>query len=202
MVHFRQLSTAKQCEWIDRLFARLSAMYGAKFVAAWEGFDLSGVKSVWMEDLAEFTPAEIAAGVNACKTREWPPSLPEFIRLCRPSIDYERAFHDACDQMRRRERGEDSWPSAAIYWAAVGLGRDLIERPYADLRARWAKAMDDAVAAIRAGSTPDFVPARAAALPAPGKATPDRETVQANLDRIKAMVGLVAESKIASRDAA
>lgn len=202
MVQFRQLSTAKQCEWIDRLFARLSAMYGSKFVAMWEGFDLAGVKSVWVEDLAEFSPAEITAGVNACKTREWPPSLPEFIRLCRPSIDYERAFYDAVEQMRRRDKAADKWPSAAIYWAAVSLGRDLIDRPYPDLRVRWAKAVDDAISAVKTCIKPDIIPPRLDALPAPGKATHDLEKTRENLSKLKAMVGIVAESKTIHGDAA
>lgn len=195
VVKFEQLSTAKRSEWIDRLFARLGAMYGSKFKAMWDGQDIAGVKSVWMDDLAEFTPAEITVGVNACKTREWPPTLPEFIRLCRPSIDYERAFYDAIDQMRRRDSGNDDWPSAATYWAAVSIGRDLVCRPYVELRARWSKAVDDAVAAIRRGDIPDSVPARLSALPSPGQSSPDRATVRANLERLKAMVGAVVESK-------
>jgi hypothetical protein len=196
VVQFRQLSTAKQSEWIDRLFARLGAMYGSRFVAMWEGQDMAGVKSIWVEDLAEFTPSEITAGVNACKTREWPPTLPEFIRLCRPSTDYERAFYDAVNQMQRRESGSDHWPSAAIYWAAAGLGRDLVSRPYVEIRARWAKAVDDAIAAIKSGELPDAVPARMVALPSPGATTPGKEAVAANLARLKAMVGIVADGKV------
>jgi hypothetical protein len=202
VVTFEQFSQVKQSEWIDRLFARLGAMYGSKFRAMWEGQDIAGVKSIWMEDLAEFSPAEITAGVNACKTREWPPTLPEFIRLCRPSIDYERAFYDAIEQMRRRDNGADLWPSPAIYWAAVSIGRDLSSRPYVEMRARWAKAVDDAVAAVKAGTKPNTVPARLTALPAPGDTTPDRETVRANLERLKAMVGAVVESKTEARGAA
>ena len=202
MVQFRQLSTAKQSEWIDRLFSRLSAMYGSKFVAMWEGFDLSGVKSVWVEDLAEFSPSEITAGVNACKSREWPPTLPEFIRLCRPSTDYERAFYDAVDQMARRDRGEDEWPSPAIYWAAVSIGKDLRDRSYPELRTRWAKAVDDAIAAVRSGSRPDSVPARTVAISAPGQTSPDRDKVRANLDAIRAMVGMVVDAKSAGRESA
>jgi len=195
VVQFRQLSTAKQCEWIDRLFARLSAMYGSKFAAMWEGFDLAGVKSVWVEDLAEFSPSEITAGVNACKTREWPPTLPEFIRLCRPSIDYERAFYDAVEQMAKRTNGTDTWTTPAIFWAAVSLGGDLSNRPYHDLKTRWAKALDDSVAAVRSGDKPNHVPTRLEALPAPGKATLDAEKTRENLERLKAMVGLVAGAK-------
>lgn len=173
-------------------------MYGNKFATMWDGQNMAGVKSVWMEDLAEFSTAEIAAGVGACKTREWPPTLPEFIRLCRPSIDYERAFYDAVEQMNKRNKGDDKWPSAAIYWAAVSLGRDLIDRPYPDLRARWAKAVDDALAAVRSGAKPDTVPPRLEALPEPGKATLDAEKTRENLGRLKAMVGMVAGAKTVS----
>lgn len=193
---FQQLSTAKQYEWIDRLFARLGAMYGSKFKSMWEGQDIAGVKSVWMEDLAEFSPDEIKAGVSACKTREWPPTLPEFIRLCRPSIDYERAYYDAMEQLSRRNRKEpESWPYAALYWATVGISYDLLNRPYVDMKKRWAKAMDDSLLAVRNGERPNVVPANLAALPEPGKSTIDAETMRKNVDHLKEMIGGFAKSK-------
>lgn len=195
LVRFQQLSTAKRSEWIDRLFARLGAMYGNRFASMWEGQDMAGVKSVWMEDLAEFTPEEITAGVAACKTREWPPTLPEFIRLCRPSIDYERAYHDAIEQMIRRDRGQDVWPYPALYWAAASLGNDFRAKPYADLKSRWRKAMDDATEAVRTGAKPNEIPPRREALPAPGKTTLSREVVAENVARLKAMLEPVVQAK-------
>ncbi len=76
-------SSALPEEWIERLFARFEAMYGAKFADAWKGCDLRNVKVVWAETLGSLGRDELSAGVAGCMTREWPPTLPEFVKLCR-----------------------------------------------------------------------------------------------------------------------
>lgn len=67
---------------IDRLFARLEALYGAKFADVWKNCDLENVKSVWADELGGMTRDELLAGLNGCKMKDWPPTLPEFIKLC------------------------------------------------------------------------------------------------------------------------
>ncbi len=76
-------SSALPEEWIERLFARFEAMYGARFADAWKGCDLRNVKFVWAETLGSLSRDELSAGVAGCMTREWPPTLPEFVTLCR-----------------------------------------------------------------------------------------------------------------------
>jgi xanthine dehydrogenase iron-sulfur cluster and FAD-binding subunit A len=76
-------SSALPEEWVERLFARFEAMYGAKFADAWKGCDLRNVKVVWAEALGSLRRDEITAGIAGCMTREWPPTLPEFVKLCR-----------------------------------------------------------------------------------------------------------------------
>jgi hypothetical protein len=195
VVQFQSLSTAKQSEWIDRLFSRLWAMYGNKFSQMWAGLDMTEVKETWRDYLAELSQDEIRAGVDACKTREWPPTLPEFVKLCRPAIDYERAFYDAVEQMQRRETGEDEWTTAAIYWAASSLGNDLKTRPYSEMKARWAKALDDAIKAVKSGARPGEVPQRLEALPAPGESTLTREQIAQNVEKLKSMLSGVSLNK-------
>ena len=70
VMKFETLSTAKQSEWIDRLFSRLWAMYGNKFSQMWAGQDMADVKATWRDYLADLSPDEIRSGVDACKTRE------------------------------------------------------------------------------------------------------------------------------------
>lgn len=71
--------------WIERLFNRLSAMYGSKFADLWRGTDLENVKRTWAEKLGGFVdrPDIIRYALDACDDRPWPPTLPEFIGLCR-----------------------------------------------------------------------------------------------------------------------
>ncbi len=68
---------------IDRLFARLEAFYGSKFADTWKNCDLENVKSVWADGLGGMTRDELLAGVMGCKGKDWPPTLPEFIKLCK-----------------------------------------------------------------------------------------------------------------------
>ena len=71
--------------WIEKLFGRMFALYGAKFADAWKGCDIDEVKSVWAEKLAGFhaMPNCIKTAIDACDDRPWPPNLPEFLQLCR-----------------------------------------------------------------------------------------------------------------------
>lgn len=68
---------------MERLFARFEAMYGAKFADAWKGCNLANVKTVWAEALGACSRDELAAGIAGCMAKEWPPTLPEFLKLCR-----------------------------------------------------------------------------------------------------------------------
>lgn len=71
--------------WIERLFGRLEGLYGAKFHDAWRGTDTENVKRTWAEKLGGFAdrPEALKAALDACDDKPWPPTLPEFIGLCR-----------------------------------------------------------------------------------------------------------------------
>lgn len=157
----------------DLVVAELRLMYGSKFAQAWEGLTPREVKEAWNQMLAGFTEVEARVGIVACLSRDWPPTLPEFIRLCRPWMSPEVAFHDAVMGMTARRRGEiGNWAHPAIYWAAVGVGtHDLLNCGYGVLKGRWERAFGDEMA--RGQWHP--VPTPAAALPAPGatQATPE-----------------------------
>lgn len=162
-------STGVPLSWVEKLFERLSAYYGARFADMWRGCDLNGVKQVWATELGSYSREEIARGVASCSTRDWPPTLPEFLKLCRPAIDYERAFLEAIEQMRKRESGGDAWSSPAVFWAACTLGSDLRAHPYQSIKGRWQAALDEAIDGIRTGRLPAEVPPRMVSLPAPGQ---------------------------------
>ena len=158
--------------WVERLFARLSALYGARLADLWRGADLEEVKDVWAVELADLSGEEIARGLAACRDRKFPPTLPEFRELCRPPIDFEAAFREACEQTRLREMGLDRWSSPAIYWAAARIGNwDLRDSSYQAIAKRWQAELAVALEEQRAGRLPEIPPARPT-LPAPGKTTP------------------------------
>lgn len=77
---------------------------------------------------------------------------------------YAELFRCAVDAMIcRRERQPANWPSAAVFWAAMEMGPDLLTHDYGELAGRWRLMVD--VHAHRLDPIPDVAPNRA--LPAP-----------------------------------
>lgn len=179
VVRLSELSMERRGEWVDRLFARFSAMYGARFADMWSGGDLGLVKSVWADDLAGYGTDEVARGVEACRSLKFPPTLPEFLLLCRPPLDAESAFNEAVQQMALRDQGRDVWSHPAIYWSAVTIGAfDLRNATWSAIKPRWSRVLQ---AEMSKGEWP-AVPPRLEALPAPGQ-------IAANPEKVRAMVG-------------
>ncbi len=178
-------SSALPEAWIDRLFARFEGMYGAKFAAAWQNCDLRNVKAVWAEDLGGYSGQEIAAGIAKCRELDWPPTLPEFLKACRPPIDYHAALLEAIEQMARRDSNRDQWSHPAIFWAATRIGAfDLSRMTAKELEPRWRKEFGEQMALWQ---WPE-IPVRREALPAPGQTHSrdvGKETVAAMLARLK-----------------
>ena len=163
---------------IDVLFNRFDGMYPGKFRAHFTGEQsIANWRSAWAQAFAEegFLMEEIALGLRVCRrSSDWPPSLPEFLKMCRASIDPESAFREAVSQMANRSMGiPDAWSHPAIYWAAVEFGTwDLHSVAYARCKARW-----DRILAAKWGERCAPVPVALLALPSPGETTPDPETI-------------------------
>jgi len=158
---------------IDYLFEKLDFFYPKRWRDQFESpthIDL--LKQCWGEELDEqgITFDEVKQGLKRCVAMyDWPPSFPEFVKACRPSLDYERAFLEAIEQMRLRDSGKDRWSNPAIFWAATKLGSDLKNNPYQSIKIRWKDALDKAIEDVISGTLPSAVPARLTALPSPGK---------------------------------
>lgn len=81
-------STSLPAEWVNRLFARMVAIYGSQKVGAmWEDSDIESVKAVWGQALGRFQPGSIGGAIQRLidSGNGWPPTLPEFVELCRQS---------------------------------------------------------------------------------------------------------------------
>lgn len=133
-------------EWIDRLFERLWAVYGTKFSDFWKGQELQSVKDMWAREMAGFTAEEIRAGLRAMRRSNpaWPPSLYEFLDLCRPPLDHEAAFYAAVKGCHARRLGEPGqWPNRAVYWAVQDVSpADVLGSTWPQIRARWITALE------------------------------------------------------------
>jgi hypothetical protein len=124
--------------WVARIFDRLTAQLGAKVADLYAGVPAENVQAEWAEALAGFAPAEIERGVRACQTRIFAPTLGEFLRLCRPGLDPELAWFEACEGMRAREAGElGEWTHPAVYRAAGQFAFELKTSSLQPVRRRW-----------------------------------------------------------------
>lgn len=163
--------------WAARIIDRMKALYGAKFADQWGALDPEAMAWAWAEELSGYSGEEIARGLKACRQRPFPPTLPEFLVLCRPQIDPQVAFHEAVHCLGRRQRGErGDWTHPAIFHAAVSVGaHDMLHATYGQLRSRWGRALDDQLAK----GAWDPIPDAQQALPAPRKtAESDREAAR------------------------
>lgn len=170
-------------EWAERIFQRMENFYLSKWVDSFGSIPRQRVKQAWSEELAGYSAQEIKRGLEACRTKIWPPSLPEFMLLCRPVADAKTEWAEACEQMRIRleGKGADIWSRPHVYWAAVSIGwYDLNSTAWEQIRTRWTKAIENAKT--------DPIPEYRAALPAPGRQTVTREEAADRMKELRTAV--------------
>lgn len=154
---------------MEHLYARMDGLYPGKWKCNFVGETaMSNWEHAWAEAFDEegIRPADIALGIqNSRRMFDWPPSLTEFLRACRPYLEPDVAFFEAVRGMQARERGErGEWSHPAIFHAAVAVGRfDLLKQAYQQMEGRWKKAL---TAQLALGAWAD-IPDPAPALPAP-----------------------------------
>jgi hypothetical protein len=170
--------------WVESLFEKMLFEYGKKFSDQWGGADAEGLKVHWANRLADMTGDELKRGVAALAGRDWPPTCPEFHKLCRPPVDSTVAYYHAVNGIQARERGEvGEWPHPAIYWASVKVGAyDLKTQSYSQIKVRWEHALADE---MEKGEWP-AVPEPLVALPAPGKSEMSRENAAKMVQQLQA----------------
>lgn len=148
-----------------RLFEFMTGMYGSRFTDAWKGVKQEIMQGVWEKEIANYTMKEIATGVEACKRLKYPPTLPEFLMLCRPPVEPEDAFYEAVEQMKKRAVGLDVWAHPATFYAASELSFELRTRSYDQIKYRWQRALARAQSGIQNGTLSREIPRAKLALP-------------------------------------
>lgn len=105
--------------WVERIFAAMQGRYGSLWLDRWrtgetitrggKTFDagLLNAKAMWAADLGGFAqePHRIARALDACKARPLPPTLPEFVEMCRQQVaeqGYARLTHAHPDAQTRQ----------------------------------------------------------------------------------------------------
>lgn len=168
-----QLAKSSTCEplpmpWIERLFSRLHGFYAAKFAEQWKGADIGMVKALWAEELGGYSPAEIAAGLEGCRKRDWPPTLPEFLKLCRPPLNHTMLWYEAQTAARERDQGKvGTWSAPWVFAAFREMAFEVRSGEFGKHGERWRFELERAKSAFERGEIPDEIPEPSKALPEP-----------------------------------
>jgi hypothetical protein len=169
--------------WVVTLFEKMLLDYGKKFTDQWGGADSNALIAYWSASLAGFTGAELDRGVAAMDSQEWPPTLPQFKRMCRPPLDPMVAYYAAITGLQARQSGRMGvWPNPAVFWAAMALSADLNGQSYAVVRTRWEKTLEEW---LQKGEL-DPIPEPLVALPAPGRTRLAVDEAQQRLSDLQA----------------
>jgi hypothetical protein len=135
-------TTALPESWVERLFERMLLTYGKKFSDQWGAADTDSLIAFWSQDLSGYSSVELKRGLDALATRDWPPTLPEFKKLCRAPVDSLVSYYEAVNGVQARAAGEfGKWSHPAIYWAAMPLSIDLGSQSYSQIKPRWERAL-------------------------------------------------------------
>lgn len=208
-------STATLSVWIDprksddpalnglSLMNRLWNQLDGMFIGRWarnfpDERAMDNWVTVWAQAFVDegITPEEVARGLTALRRSKYMPDLPEFLELCRPRLSDEDAYYEALKQIQLRRApfkrdGElvtaDQWSDPAIYWAAVSMERDLLNMPYAQLKSRWSKALENARRNPK-GAVPEY----RIALPKQGTCSITPEEQKRVINELMASLGKVA----------
>lgn len=178
-------------EWVEDLFGRLAAILGARLADVFAGADTDAVKAEWAQALLGFSGPEIKRGLAATRThsaRGFAPNLPEFLHLCRPSLDPEVAWDEGHLGMKARADAQAfDWSHPAVYWAARDFGHELrVGEPFAKHRKRWEVRLAEWFAAGRWAAIPEVKQRLEAPQPAQGALVPgSRDAALAQLARVR-----------------
>ena len=77
-------STRLPDSWVESLLARMLATYGQKFRSQWADVPPETLRETWAVALGRFDGARIKWALEQMvATCPWPPTLPEFVAMCR-----------------------------------------------------------------------------------------------------------------------
>ena len=121
--------------WIEKLFQKFEDFYGAKWAAQYGDFPRDRVKRTWGEELYGFAeiPGAIVKALDAQKSSQFPPTLPEFLTLCR---DAARRAGDSLPALPHKQTAAETahqHEMARRLTESVGAGKVR-----ADINTHWA----------------------------------------------------------------
>ena len=168
---------------IRHIIREMQMLYGNAFKAKWGDIPLRDMEDFWERKLAGFSREELGRGFKALAKQKYPPTLPEFMALCRPPVDNVKAYHEAVKGLQERRLGrKGEWSHPAIFWAASRMAFDLLNHTYQQCKARFERELDRELEA----TTWQEIPEASHALPPPKV---DREKAKADAEAALQRIG-------------
>lgn len=108
-------------QWVERIWERFALVYGhTRTAPMFDGADIAEVKAFWAHQLSGFSGATIGAALRALVDRadSWPPTLPEFVQLCR---QFNRPEHAQSAMLPAPPVSEESRSAASAALEAISI---------------------------------------------------------------------------------
>lgn len=138
LVNKSSTSTDPLVEVVENIHASMLLAYGKKYTDMWAGSTADQIINFWVTGLRGYTPREVKRGIDAGMACDWPPTLPQFQKLCRPPVSETAAYYEAMAGLVARAKGEfGDWSSPAVFWAASHLKVELMSQSYTQIKDRW-----------------------------------------------------------------
>lgn len=96
--------------------------------------------SIWTQAIGKLSDQEVKSGVAECVNQglEWPPSLPEFVRMCRESgVDWKPAFDRLIQRKPAIDRVEKLTRHECGYQIKTQLSADKAEKRFKSVYLRY-----------------------------------------------------------------
>ncbi|MBU9403774.1 hypothetical protein KTE13_28925 [Burkholderia multivorans] len=77
--------------WVEALFSKMAAFYGSRFASMWNGVNVIEVQRAWAIELGKLSRDQLKAGSDNLTALPKPPTLPEFVSLCRQARSEQAA---------------------------------------------------------------------------------------------------------------
>jgi len=107
--------------WVDRIFEKLTLVYGRDFLRRWDGIPIADVKADWAKELAGFEqlPESIAHALKNLPHAD-PPNVYQFRDLCRraPPKQFLKLEAPRADQAAAREEISKILAGLTAKWAS------------------------------------------------------------------------------------
>ena len=168
---------------VEHILMEMKMLFGNQFEKQWGSIEFPQMIQFWERKLEGFTREELFRGYRALTKLKFPPTLPEFMALCRPPVDKVKAYHEAVKGMQERKLGrKGEWSHPAIFWAASRMAFDLLNMTYQQCKARFERELDKELEA----TTWQEIPEASHALPPPKV---DREKAKADAEAALQRIG-------------